>query len=71
LGRSQGFINWYQYEFWRFVLVQQIVGQYAQTFIDYPPMQKGASFNLEQLKASGGATMSSRKNAPDRSTFSS
>jgi len=50
LGRSQGFINWYQYEFWRFVLVQQIVGQYAQTFIDYPPMQKGASFNLEQLK---------------------
>jgi hypothetical protein len=22
----------------------------AQTFIDFPPMQKGASFNLEQLK---------------------
>jgi arylsulfatase len=22
----------------------------AQTFIEYPPMQKGASFNLEQVK---------------------
>ena len=23
---------------------------YAQTFLDFPPMQKGASFNLEALK---------------------
>jgi arylsulfatase len=29
---------------------QQIVGQYAQTFLDFVPMQKGASFNLQQLK---------------------
>jgi len=50
LGRSLMFANWYQYEFWRFVLVQQLVGEYAQTFIDFPPMQKGASFNLEQVK---------------------
>ena len=42
--------TWFGYEFWRFVLVQQVVGQYAQTFIDFPPMQKGASFNLEQVK---------------------
>ena len=42
--------TWFGYEFWRFVLVQQVVGQYAQTFIDFPPMQKGASFNLEALK---------------------
>jgi arylsulfatase len=42
--------NWFALEFWRFVLVQQVVGQYAQTFIDFPPMQKGASFNMEQLK---------------------
>jgi Sulfatase len=26
------------------------IGQYAQTFIDFPPMQKGASFNMEQVK---------------------
>lgn len=42
--------NWFSYEFWRFVLVQQVVAQGAQTFIEFPPMQKGASFNLEQVK---------------------
>jgi arylsulfatase len=42
--------EWFQYEFWRFVLAQQVVGQYAQTFLDFPPMQKGASFNMEQVK---------------------
>jgi hypothetical protein len=39
------------YEFWRFVYVQQVVGKAAQTFIEFPPMQKGESFNLEALKA--------------------
>ena len=48
--QSMNQYSWYAYEFWRFVLVQQVVGQYAQTFIDYPPMQKGATFNLQQLK---------------------
>jgi len=24
--------------------------KYAQTFLEFPPMQKGASFNLEALK---------------------
>jgi len=38
------------YEFWRFAFVQKEVAKAAQTFIDFPPMQKGASFNLEQLK---------------------
>lgn len=42
--------DWFAFEGWRFVLLQQIVGQYAQTFIAFPPMQKGASFSLEQLK---------------------
>ncbi|TFH22014.1 MAG: arylsulfatase [Myxococcales bacterium] len=48
---SLAFYNWYVYEFWRFVFVKQEIGKYAQTFIDFPPMQKGASFNLEALKA--------------------
>jgi hypothetical protein len=26
------------------------VGQYAETFLDFPPMQKGASFEVEALK---------------------
>jgi arylsulfatase len=44
------FSGWFMYEFWRFVYVQQEVAKAAQTFIEYPPMQKGASFNLEALK---------------------
>jgi arylsulfatase len=43
--------NWWAFEFWRFVFVKDEVAKYAQTFLDYPPMQKGASFNLEALKA--------------------
>ena len=37
-------------EFWRFVYVQQKVGELAQTAIEFPPMQKGASFNLQAVK---------------------
>jgi arylsulfatase A-like enzyme len=37
-------------EFWRFVYVQQRVGELATTAIDFPPMQKGASFNLQAVK---------------------
>jgi arylsulfatase A-like enzyme len=44
------FSKWFLYEFWRFVFVQQEVARAAQTFIDFPPMQKGASFNLEAVK---------------------
>ena len=43
--------DWFKYEFWRFVFVQQEVAKLAKTAIDYPPMQKGASFNLDALKA--------------------
>jgi arylsulfatase len=48
---SQEYFGWFQYEFWRFVFVQQQVGKLAQTALDYPPMQRGASFNLDALKA--------------------
>jgi arylsulfatase A-like enzyme len=47
---SLAYYNWFVYEFWRFVFVQQEVARAAQTVIDYPPMQKGASFNLEAVK---------------------
>ena len=52
-GKDTGsvfFANWWGNQFWRFVFVQQEIGEYAQTFLDYPPMQKGASFNLQNLK---------------------
>jgi arylsulfatase A-like enzyme len=51
LGQSLTYMNWFMYEFWRFVFVQQKVVELAETAIDFPPMQKGASFNLEAVKA--------------------
>ncbi len=48
-GSVQNF-DWFKYEFWRFVYVQQEVGKLAQTAIEFPPMQKGASFNLEAVR---------------------
>jgi arylsulfatase len=52
-GKDNGSIayyNWFAYQFWRFVFVQQEVAKAAQSFIQFPPMQKGASFNLEAVK---------------------
>ncbi len=49
-GGSLAFYDWFPYQFWRFVFVQQEVGKIAQTFVEYPPMQKGASFNMEAVK---------------------
>ena len=54
------FYNWFAYEFWRFVLVQQEVGKLAQTATEFPPMQKGASFNLEAVKEQIDKAMQSR-----------
>ena len=48
---SYEYFNWFLYEFWRFVLVQQQIAKEVPTFLEFPPMQKGASFNLEALKA--------------------
>jgi arylsulfatase len=42
--------NFMAREFWRFVYVQQKVGDLAKTAIEFPPMQKGASFNLSAVK---------------------
>ena len=49
------------HEFWRFVFLQQKVGEYAQTFLEFPPMQRGASFNLEAVKAEIEARMAAMK----------
>jgi arylsulfatase len=42
--------DWWAYEFWRFVLLQEEVAKLAKTAVEFPPMQPGASFNLEALK---------------------
>jgi len=51
LSTSFSYMNWYMYEFWRGVFVQQEVQKLGETFVAFPPMQKGASFNLEGVKA--------------------
>src|SRR6478609_141873 len=50
LNQSINYYNWYAYEFWRFVFVKDKVAEAAQTLLEFPPMQKGASFNLEAVK---------------------
>ncbi|MFZ0364119.1 MAG: arylsulfatase [Candidatus Cybelea sp.] len=47
---SLNYYSFFAYNFWRFVLVQEVVAKAAQSAIEYPPMQKGASFNLEAVK---------------------
>jgi arylsulfatase A-like enzyme len=49
--------DWFKFEFWRFVFVQQVLGKEIQSFLDYPPMQRGASFNLDAIKAEMGKKM--------------
>ncbi len=62
-GGSISYYNWFVYEFWRFTFVQQEVGKAAQTFLEFPPMQPGASFNLAALKAELDKKMEQIKSA--------
>jgi arylsulfatase len=51
LEGAPGYMNeFFAREFWRFVYVQQKVGDLAETAIEFPPMQKPASFNLSAIK---------------------
>lgn len=52
-GFASGSIAYYdsfKHEMWRFQIPAQFIPQYAQSFIDFPPMQAGASFNVGDLK---------------------
>jgi arylsulfatase len=52
LDGGQGyFMDYFMYNFWRFVFVQEEVEKLAMTAIEFPPMQRGASFNLDAVKA--------------------
>ena len=57
--------DFYMHEFWRFVFLQQVVGKEAMTFIQFPPMQKGASFNLDAVKAELEARIAAMKTAAE------
>ena len=60
-GSFEYFGAFYQHELWRFVFLQQKVGEYAQTFLDFPPMQRAASFNLDAVKAEIAARIAEMK----------
>jgi arylsulfatase A-like enzyme len=60
-GGSLAYYNWFVNQFWRFVFVQEVVGKLGQTAIDFPPMQPGASFNLEAVKERIKKAMSSKQ----------
>jgi arylsulfatase A-like enzyme len=60
---SQQYIDWFKYQFWRFVFVQQVMAKEIQTFLDYPPMQRGASVNLDALKAEMAKRMAEAESA--------
>lgn len=50
VGSSDYMMSFFAREFWRFAFVQKSVAELAKTAIEFPPMQKGASFNLEAVK---------------------
>jgi arylsulfatase A-like enzyme len=50
MGQSMEQAEWFKYEFWRFVFVQQEVSKFGETFVQFPPIQKPASFNLDAVK---------------------
>jgi len=50
IGSSDYMMSFYGREFWRFIYVQQEVAALAKTALEFPPMQKGASFNLDAVK---------------------
>jgi arylsulfatase len=50
VGQSLEQVSWFKYEFWRFVFVQQEMARFGATFVEFPPLQRPASFNLDAVK---------------------
>ncbi|MDB5593827.1 MAG: arylsulfatase [Hyphomicrobiales bacterium] len=60
---AQQYFDWFKFQFWRFVFVQDVIGKELQTFLDFPPMQRGASFNLDAVKAEMASKMAAAQAA--------
>lgn len=50
MGQSMEQAEWFKYQFWRFVFVQQVVAKFGESIVQFPPLQKPASFNLDAVK---------------------
>lgn len=60
LGDSLYAGNWWAFEFWRYVFIQQEVEKLAKTALEFPPMQAAATFNLDAVKQQVQKAMSGR-----------
>jgi len=52
-GFAEGSIaywNSFKHEMWRYQISAQVIEKYLPSFVEYPPMQAGASFNVGDLK---------------------
>ena len=56
-SESEMYFRWGADKLWMFVPAQMVVGQFVQSFKEYPPSQKSGSFSvdqvLDQLQAAG------------------
>jgi len=48
---SIGYWDSFKHEMWRFQIPGQVIAQNVPSFVEYPPMQAGAGFNIGDLKA--------------------
>ncbi len=49
IGQSPMALRWVLDKLWAFVPMQAVVGQFLQTFQEFPQRQKSASFNIDQV----------------------
>jgi hypothetical protein len=67
-GFAEGSIAYwdsFKHEMWRFQIPAQVIAKYIPSFIEYPPMQAGASFNVGDLKAKVEAAAAAAKAGQD------
>ena len=55
---SNTYYDWYMYKGYMIMASQSIVGQFLETFQDFPPRQKAASFTIDQAMQRMEAAMS-------------
>ncbi len=53
-------MQFFGHNFWRFVFAQKEVARLGETFVEFPPMQKPALFNIEDIKKSVQKAISNR-----------
>jgi arylsulfatase len=50
-GGGTGYMNsFFAREFWRFIMMQEAVEVLAKSAIEFPPMQPGAAFGIQEIK---------------------